>query len=104
LTVRQSIRLGTQGDPELIVAALVHELGHCLSVRRGSQVSMAVYGLYVRRAPITRKQAKAVLAEERVAWRLGFAFLRKHGFRVTRTMKNLRRRRLAAHVRSLKLG
>lgn len=95
---QQSITIGTKETPPfLFLAKMAHELGHCLSVRRtgkygkGSCVDMKTYLLYIFRASLTKKQKTAVLAEERIAWRLGFKFLRDNGLPVNDMMLRARR-------------
>jgi hypothetical protein len=88
----QSISIGTKNQAWLVYAILAHELGHCLSVRKGAMVDPNVYLDFIAfKLPLTKRQAQSILKEEARAWTLGFRFLRKHGLPVNGDMQYVRR-------------
>lgn len=103
ILVRQSIKIGIDSRPETVLAAVAHELGHCLSVRRGSASNMGLSLIDRMKAPLTKKQKKLILKEERDAWTLGYRFLRSNGLPITDWMRYARRVLIDSHVRRLGL-
>jgi hypothetical protein len=55
----QSITIGadTDGNHHLILMGLAHELGHCISARRGSKTNFHSYMLYRFNAKLNKRQA-----------------------------------------------
>jgi hypothetical protein len=98
----QRIMSGTKGPPFLVLMAIAHELGHCLSVRRGSKSSFALQLKYNFNAKLSKKEKKAILAEEYAAWRLGFKFLRDNKLPVTDRMHWAKRILMGTHFKKLK--
>lgn len=92
-TFMQSIDLATKNDASIILAVLAHELGHCLIARREKNVAHAMFLhiLYNLRGTMTKRQARALADEERLAWKIGFAWLRNNGLPVTERMEYVRR-------------
>lgn len=100
---KQWIVLGTNSKAQSVLIALAHELGHCLSVRKGSPSSMSLGFIDRLGAPLTRKQKKLLLKEERAAWTLGYRFLRSNNLPITDWMKYARRVLITSHVKRLGL-
>lgn len=89
--VLPSIFLGTRGCPYLVLIALAHEYGHCLSIRSGRGLSFHT-GMFFGLGFIENEQAaQAIIQEEKDAWRLGFCFLRRNGVIITPKMKRARK-------------
>ena len=82
----QNLRIGTIGRPMLVLMAMAHELGHCISVRKGSHSSFVLQLKYNLNVRLTKKEKAAILSEEYRAWRYGFRFLRDNGFEVSDDM------------------
>jgi hypothetical protein len=98
----QSINIGTKDHAELVLLSVVHELGHCLSVRRGSKTDRLTYLLYLGNAKLTKKQRDSILKEERECFRLGLKFARDSKLPVTDWMLYARRVMVNSHVKKLK--
>jgi hypothetical protein len=94
----QSIRLGTNDRPELVLLCLAHELGHCLSIRVGSMASMTDRLLYNQGAKLSVIQHWRIVQEERLAFRLGCKFLRDNDLPITPWMKRAKRVLMASHT------
>lgn len=95
----QTIRMGTDVPRYLLIASLVHEFGHILSRRSGQGLSMGDMMGY--RFDIA-SNPRAIMAEERRAWRLGLAFMRRIGIPVCDRIIRARRILLASHTRNLR--
>jgi hypothetical protein len=99
----QSIELGIYAECWYeLIAVLAHELGHCLSVRSGKAISMATYMIYIHEVPLSKREAKLILEEERRAWRLGFKVLRDNDIEVDGRMLKFRNARMRGHAKTVK--
>lgn len=100
--VFQSINVGTIGARWLVLGALVHEFGHCLSVQLGTSPGLQLGMLYRLGYPMSKRNAKIILEEERRAWNHGFALLRKNGIPVDEDMQRLKKLCVGTHITKLK--
>jgi hypothetical protein len=94
-----SIILGTKGMKHLILLALCHEYGHVLSVRSGKCLKRSTAMFYAMNIIRSKKDGKAILAEERRAFRLGFKVLRDNGIPIDEDMQYARDVLIASHVK-----
>ncbi len=98
----QRVIVGMRGHPELLLACIAHELGHCLSVQRGSHTKSSTYMLYrLCPAALGKRELKGVMAEENTAWELGFAFFKEHDLPVTKWMKRARKVLHSTHTKHI---
>jgi hypothetical protein len=96
-----TIRIGARGfHDEVITAIMAHELGHILLVRSGkaklNESDGILLGLLIgvkreERSAVIKRLLPQFVAEEFGAWRVGFAWLKKKGFRINKEMKRCRR-------------
>ena len=96
----QSITIGVKKEPWSVLLGLAHELGHCLSVRKGTGAFYA-YFLYRLELPLSDKEANIVLDEECRAWRLGINFLRRNDFPIDERMLSTKKTLYNTHRRKL---
>jgi hypothetical protein len=97
---KQTITIGIKKEPWSVLLGLSHELGHCLSVRKGT-LAFGAYLLYRLDVPLSDKLANMVLDEECRAWRLGFNFLRRNNLPIDNRMLAAKKERYATHLRKL---
>jgi hypothetical protein len=93
----QSITIGLDNYWWFVITGLSHEIGHCLSVRKGSICSMGDMMTYRLGVVLNRAHALRVLNEEKRAWNLGFRFMRRNGIEVDATMLHARKVLLGSH-------
>ena len=94
-----SIILGTKGMKHLILLALCHEYGHILSVRSGKGLPRSTAMFYAMNIVRSKRDGKAILAEERRAFRLGFKLLRDDGIPIDEDMRYARDVLIASHIK-----
>jgi hypothetical protein len=93
------ITLGIKGMKHLILLALCHEYGHVLSVRSGKGLKRSTAMFYAMNIIRSKRDGKAILAEERRAFRLGFKVLRDNGILIDEDMKYARDVLIASHIK-----
>jgi len=94
------ITIGTIGPNYILIAALAHEYGHVLRFRDPKSKKGQLFLYTTFKVVRNKRHQKAILEEERIAWVLGFAVLRKLNIPVTNDMKWFRREMLASHKRA----
>ena len=99
----QSIHIGTKDRPENILKSIAHELGHCLLVQQGSNTDWRKYTKYRLGILLPKRDRRNILKEERMAWTLGFRWLRRQGLPITQHMKHCRKVLLSRHQKRLRL-
>lgn len=85
------IILGIRGPKWMMLAALVHEYGHCLSVQQGTKLTRGTMMMCRMGVILSKKEVKLLTEEERTAWNLGFNELRANGIVVDKDLQRLRR-------------
>lgn len=85
------IKLGTVGPKWMTLIALAHEYGHCLSVLQGTKLKRRTAMMCRMGVILSKKDAKLLKEEERIAWNLGFKSLRDNGIIVDEDLQSFRR-------------
>jgi hypothetical protein len=102
-----SIKLGVDDYKYLVIAALVHEYGHCKSVKisraGGTKCLPMLIAIYNNENNpwLEQEEKAAIIREERRAWRLGFKLLRDNGIAVDKKMLYFRQVCVEAHIKRL---